>query len=198
MRAILAALLLSLPWLAGCTRDAADAAGADAGADTVRMPSVTVTGDDSAVDELNWRPPAVTLASDGVADAHQRAAKALSEGRLFDSADDAIPLYLALQRLDAGDARAKTGLGRSLDRLLEQGAQALRHAQDRTESLRRARQIAAVARTVAPGDSAVTAYLAKVDDVDQLTRLNVASERALREGRLGEDGAVRWPASARY
>jgi formylglycine-generating enzyme required for sulfatase activity len=188
LRALIAALLLSLPWLAGCSRDAADQDAADAGADAIRMPSVTVTGDDSGVEELNWRAPAVALASDGVADAHQRAALALSEGRLFDGPEDAIPLYLALQRLDPGDARAKTGLDRSLDRLLDQGVQALRHAEDRTESLRRARQIAAVARTVAPGDPAVTAYLARVDDVDQLTRLNLASERALREGRLGEGG----------
>ncbi len=188
MRTILAALLLSLPWLAGCWRDAADPGGADAGADAIRMPSVTVTGDDSGVEELNWRPPQVALAAEDVADAHRRAADALSGGRLFDGPDDAIPLYLALLRLDADDTRAKTGLDRSLDRLLEQGAQALRHAEDRTESLRRARQIAAVARTVAPGDAAVSAYLAKVDEADQLTRLNLASERALREGRLGEAG----------
>lgn len=187
MRAFLAALLISLPWLAACSRDAPapDAAGA---ADTVRMPSVTVSGDDSGVDELNWRPPAVALAPDTAAETHRRAAAALAEGRLFDGPDDAIPLYLALQRLDPADARAKTGLGRSLDRLLDQGAQALRHAEDRTESLRRARQIAAVARTVAPGDPAVAAYLARVDEADQLTRLNLASERALREGRLGEGG----------
>lgn len=188
MRAILAALLLSLSLLAACSRDAADAEGAATDADAIRMPSVTVSGDDSAVDELTWRAPEGVLTSDGAAEAHERAAKALAEGRLFDGPDDAIPLYLALQRLDGADARAKTGLGRSLDRLLDQGAQALRHAQDRTESLRRARQIAAVARTVAPGDPAVTAYLARVDEADQLTRLNLAAERALREGRLGEGG----------
>ena len=188
MRAILAALLISLPWLAACSRDAATPDEAGAAADAVRMPSVTVTGDDSGVDELNWRPPAVALVPGDAADAHRRAARALSEGRLFDGPDDAIPLYLALQRLDAGDARAKTGLGRGLDRLLDQGAQVMRHAEDRTEALRRARQIAAVARTVAPADPAVVAYLARVDEADQLTRLNVASERALREGTLGENG----------
>jgi formylglycine-generating enzyme required for sulfatase activity len=188
LRAILAALLISLPWLAACSRDAATPDEAGAAVDAVRMPSVTVTGDDSSVDELNWRPPAVALVPGDAADAHRRAARALSEGRLFDGPDDAIPLYLALQRLDAGDVRAKTGLGRSLDRLLDQGAQVMRHAEDRTEALRRARQIAAVARTVAPADPAVVAYLARVDEADQLTRLNVASERALREGTLGENG----------
>ncbi len=188
MRAILAALLLSLPWLAGCSRDAPEAQDAGAARDALRMPSVTVTGDDSGVEELNWRPPPVALAPEDVAEAHKRAADALSEGRLFDGPDDAIPLYLALRDIDANDARAKAGLDRSLDRLLDQGAQAVRHAEDRTESLRRARQIAAVARTVAPADPAVGAYLARVDEADQLTRLNMASERALREGSLGEAG----------
>ena len=188
MRAILAALLLSLPWLAGCSRDAPEARDAGTAGEALRMPSVTVTGDDSGVEELNWRPPPVALAPEGVAEAHKRAADALSEGRLFDGPDDAIPLYLALRDIDANDARAKAGLDRSLDRLLDQGAQAVRHAEDRTESLRRARQIAAVARTVAPADPAVSAYLARVDEADQLTRLNMASERALRAGSLGEAG----------
>ena len=67
MRAILAAMLLSLPWIAGCSRDAAEAGAADTGADAIRMPSVTVTGDDSAVDELNWRPPSVELTTEDVA-----------------------------------------------------------------------------------------------------------------------------------
>lgn len=188
MRAIPAALLMSLLWLAACSRDAAPSGDADDADDAVRMPSVTVSGDDSGVEELNWRAPPVVLAAEDAADAHQRATRALSEGRLFETADDAIPLYLALQGIDPADPRAKSGLRRSLDRLLDQGAQALRHAEDRTEALRRARQIAAVARTLAPGDAAVTGYLARVDEVDQLARLNVGSERALREGRLGEDG----------
>ncbi|MBA3930075.1 MAG: serine/threonine kinase [Xanthomonas sp.] len=179
---------MSLLWLAACSRDAAPSGDADDADDAVRMPSVTVSGDDSGVEELNWRAPPVVLAAEDAADAHQRATRALSEGRLFETADDAIPLYLALQGIDPADPRAKSGLRRSLDRLLDQGAQALRHAEDRTEALRRARQIAAVARTLAPGDAAVTGYLARVDEVDQLARLNVGSERALREGRLGEDG----------
>lgn len=188
MRTIQTLLLLSLSALAACTRDAGQAASM-AGDDTpVRMPQVTVSGDDSGMGELNWQPPVVALGADDAADARQRAARALADGRLFDGPDDAIPLYLALLRLDAGDARAKAGLERSLERLLAQGGQVLRHAEDRTESLRRARQIAAVARTLDPADPAVVAFLARVDEADQLTRLNVASERALREGRLGEAG----------
>ncbi|MEL1264791.1 formylglycine-generating enzyme family protein [Pseudoxanthomonas putridarboris] len=152
------------------------------------MPTVTVSGDDSGIGELNWQPPAVDLGDEARAATLRRAERALADGRLFDTGEDAIPLYLALLRQDPQDARAKTGLERSLDRLLEQGAQALRFADDRTESLRRARAIAAVARAVSPEDEAVLAYLGRVDEVDQLTRLNLASERALREGRLGENG----------
>lgn len=188
LRALPAALLILLTCLAACSRDDVASHDAQATDDGVRMPRVTVSGDDSSMDELTWRPPPIVLTADDVAGARQRAARALAEGRLFDGADDAIPLYLALQRLDPADARTQASLERSLDALLDQGAQALRHAEDRTEALRRARQIAAVARTLAPTDPAVTVYLARVDDADQLTRLNVAAERALREGRLGEEG----------
>ena len=188
LRALPAALLILLTCLAACSRNDVATHDAQATDDGVRMPRVTVSGDDSSMDELTWRPPPIVLTADDVAGARQRAARALAEGRLFDGADDAIPLYLALQRLDPADARTQASLERSLDALLDQGAQALRHAEDRTEALRRARQIAAVARTLAPTDPAVTVYLARVDDADQLTRLNVAAERALREGRLGEEG----------
>ena len=81
MRAILAALLLSLSLLTACSRDAADAEGAATDADAIRMPSVTVSGDDSAVDELTWRAPEVVLASDGAAEAHEQHKRyAFSEG----------------------------------------------------------------------------------------------------------------------
>ena len=65
MRAILAVMLLTLPGLAACSRDAAGPGDAKGATDAVRMPSVTVSGDDSSVEELNWRPPAVALAPEG-------------------------------------------------------------------------------------------------------------------------------------
>lgn len=188
LRAILNMLVLSSLLLCACSRDAAPTTDDSTPDGPARMPSVTVSGDDSRIEELTWQPPAVDLADEPTAATLRRADQALRDGRLFDTPDDAIPLYLAVLRQVPDEARAKAGLERSLDRLLAQGAQALAVAEDRTESLRRARQIAAVARTLSPDDEAVEAYLARVDEVEQLTRLNLASERALREGRLGENG----------
>ena len=54
----IAFLLLALPLLAACSRGAPPA---ERGQDTeapVRMPRVTVSGDDSGMNELNWQPPA--------------------------------------------------------------------------------------------------------------------------------------------
>jgi len=130
----------------------------------------------------------VLLAQEGVADARRRAARALEEGRLYAGPDDAIPLYLAIRRLDPEDAVARKGLDQALDRLLERGERVLKTAEDRDEDAREAAQIAAVARAIDPDDEAVLAYLSRVDEVEQLTRLNLASERALNGGRLGEQG----------
>ncbi len=174
--------------LCACSRepDAGRAASGD-GSD-VRMPRITVSGDDSLNAALTWQPPAVALTPAGIADARQRAARALGEDRLYASAEDAIPLYLAILRLDPQDAAAREGLDRALDRLLRRGAQVLKSAEDRDEAAREAAAIAAVARTIDPEDDAVLAYLQRVDEVDQLNRLNQASERALADGVLGEEG----------
>lgn len=174
--------------LCGCLREPAASRNARGDAADVRMPRITVTGDDSVNAALNWQPPVVLLAQEGVADARRRAAQALEEGRLYAGPDDAIPLYLAIRRLDPEDAVARKGLDQALDRLLERGERVLKTAEDRDEDAREAAQIAAVARAIDPDDEAVLAYLSRVDEVEQLTRLNLASERALNGGRLGEQG----------
>ena len=174
--------------LCGCSREPAASRNARGDATDVRMPRITVNGDDSVNAALNWQPPAVTLAPEGIADARRRAAQALEEGRLYAGPDDAIPLYLAIRRLDPEDAAARKGLDQALDRLLERGERVLKTAEDRDEDAREAAQIAAVARAIDPDDEAVLAYLSRVDEVEQLTRLNLASERALNGGRLGEQG----------
>jgi formylglycine-generating enzyme required for sulfatase activity len=181
------ALLLSA-LLCGCSRNTPSATESDAANGEVRMPSVTVSGDETGVDVLNWRPPPVEIAPDELAAARRRADDALAEDRLYATAEDAVPLYLAILKINPDDARAKAGLEKSLDALLQQGRAALKLADDKAESLRRAREIAAVARTLKPDDEAVLAYLSRVDEAEQLSRLNTASERDLREGRLGEQG----------
>lgn len=181
-------LMLSGLILCACSRNGGEGRADAADPAQVRMPQVTVTGDDSLNAALNWQPPAVSLAAGQLPDARKRAARALSEDRLYATADDAIPLYLAIRRLAPDDAAAREGLDKALDSLLRRGTQLLPRAEERDDVARTAAEIAAVARVIDPDDEAVLAYLARVDEIDQLTRLNQASERALNEGRLGEQG----------
>ena len=193
MRAILnTPLLLALMGLSvllcGCSRTTPSTEEGEAADGEVRMPSVTVSGDETGTEVLNWRPPAVQIAPDELGAARGRAEKALAEERLYATAEDAVPLYLAILKIAPDDTRAKAGLEKSLDALLQQGRAALKLADDKVESLRHAREIAAVVRTLKPDDEAVQAYLSRVDEAEQLSRLNTASETDLREGRLGEQG----------
>lgn len=149
---------------------------------------VTIHGDDRIAASLTWQPPAVVLAPGARAATLRRAAKALAAGRLYDDADAAIPLYLALLRADPTDHDAVSGLQQALTALLAQGDAALAQADDDLDALRRAHQVAAVARTAAPRDGAVLAYLARVDVADRAWDLNRAAEQDLQAGRLGESG----------
>lgn len=185
-------LLLSTLLLAACQRgpvpqpqeQAAAPAGGGSG-------SVTVSGDDSAMRALNWRAPLPELQEQDLAQARRRAARALAQGRLYAGPDDAIPLYLAIQRLVPDDARARDGLERALAALLVQGNAALARAGDDAGAMREAGDIAAVARTLDPEGRKVAAYLDRVDQAEMLWKLNSDGERALREGRLGDPAAER-------
>lgn len=152
-----------------------------------RLPSITVSGDESGAAAWNWQPPRRELADTDLAVVKREAARALAQGRLFADADAAIPLYLALQQLDPQDPQVATGLEKSLRALLARGERALADADDQADALSLAGEIAAVARTVAPRDAGVIAYLGRVDLSDQLWRLNAEGERALRKGGTGED-----------
>lgn len=181
-------MLTAVVLLSACSREPSAARDARRQGAEVRMPRITVTGDDSINAALNWQPPAVQIAGDQLADARRRAARALAEDRLYAGPDDAIPLYLAIIRLAPDDTASREGLDRALDSLLRRGKQVVKTAQDRDADAREAAQIAAVARAIDPDDEAVVDYLSQVDEVEQLGRLNQAAERALQEGRLGEDG----------
>ncbi|MFT3756415.1 MAG: formylglycine-generating enzyme family protein [Pseudoxanthomonas sp.] len=148
--------------------------------------NITVSGDDSAATSLNWQAPLPELQTQDIAQARRQAQKALAEGRLYETPEDAIPLYLAIERLQAGGAR--DGLDRALAALLKQGDAALAAAVDEGEALRRAGEIGAVARTLDPDGRRVAAYLDKLDAAELAWKLNLEGERELREGRLGETG----------
>ncbi len=155
-----------------------------------RLPSITVSGDDSGAAAWNWQPPEQVIAPEDVPGAKRDAARALQQGRLYTEADDAIPMYLALKRIAPDDPQVTQGLTRSLASLLKRGKTALADAGDDADALRRAGEIAAVARAVAPEDESVVGYLAQVDAADQLWRLNAEGERVLRSGQIGANGEL--------
>lgn len=154
-----------------------------------RSPIVTISADQAVSPVPPWRAPEVPV-DDANADALKaRAAQALEEDRLFGGVEDAIPLYLALQRHAPDDAETRAGLARARAALLRKGDAALAALDRDPLSLRRAHEVAAVARAVAPADPDVVAYLARLDRADQAQEAARLGERALNEGRIGEDGA---------
>lgn len=191
MRAIRYLLLPTLALMCACGRAPEPVAPAKvtvAEAVDPRLPSITVSGDESGAAAWNWQPPRPDVLAQDVARAKRDAARALAEGRLYTEADDAIPLYLVLKEIAPGDKQVARGLEKSLRQLLRRGDTALADAGDDADALSRAGEIAAVARTLAPQDPAVVAYLAKVDLADQLWRLNAEGERALRDDPIGASG----------
>ncbi|MGN6512260.1 MAG: SUMF1/EgtB/PvdO family nonheme iron enzyme [Lysobacteraceae bacterium] len=192
-RARLTAAMVLATVLAACSGDGQAPAGTGAQAQAshgrgTHGGNVTIHGDDRMAATLTWRPPAVTLAPGARQATLKRADKALAAGHLYADADAAIPLYLALLHADANDREARDGLHRALAALLAQGDAALAAADDDAGALRQAHQVAAVARTAAPRDATVLAYLSRVDVADHAWELNHEAEQDLQAGRLGESG----------
>jgi formylglycine-generating enzyme required for sulfatase activity len=149
---------------------------------------VTVEGDDRIARTLTRDAPKVDVEPARGDETRQRAAQALAEGRLYEDADAAIPLYLALLRHAPEDPAAKEGLAKSITALLARGDAALAGADDDADALLEAHRIAAVARSIASGDPRLRAYLARVDVADRAWALNHAAEQAIDKGELGESG----------
>lgn len=149
---------------------------------------VTISGDDSIAAMLTWEPPAVAVGEGNLAERRRTAARALAKGHLFEDADAAIPIDLAILRLHADDARAREQLHRAVAKLLGKGDAALAKADEDFEALRAAHRFAAVARVAAPGAKEVEAYLARVDLADQAWDANRQAEADLAAGRFGVQG----------
>jgi len=130
LRASGQALLWTVALLAcACSRapepprgDAAPAPAAAGTAERPPAPQVTVSGDERhAVVEV-WTPPPVDLPADADLRAVRRQAEAaLEDGRLYEDAGAAVPLYLALLQVDPEDAAALRGLARARVPLVEAG-----------------------------------------------------------------------------
>ncbi|GAA5007092.1 formylglycine-generating enzyme family protein [Pseudoluteimonas lycopersici] len=177
--------------LAACGRvpEPSQAVGAAAGAKAPRgSGEVTIAGDDSIAAMLTWAPPAVEIDDGNLAAQRRKAARALAKGRLFEDADAAIPIDLAILHLHADDAQARDNLRRSVSKLLAKGDAALAKADEDFGALRDAHQVAAVARVSASGTKDVEAYLARVDIADQAWDFNRQAEADLAAGRFGVQG----------
>ena len=161
-------------------------------------PIVTISPDRKVSPVPAWRPPDVVVDPENLERTEQEAAAALEAGELFGDATDAIPLYLALREHAPDDPGIEAGLERALGAVLEQGDRALAAIDEDRTSLRRAHEIAAVVREVAPAhvaskEEAVAGFLARLERADQAQQANLRGERALNNRRFitdDGDGAV--------
>ena len=151
---------------------------------------ITITGDDRIAASLTWRAPEVEVDPDALPALRRQATRALARGHLYADAEAAIPIQLALLARDPLDRAANDGLAEAFEALIAEGDAALADAGDDADALRRAREIAAVARSVGMDrfQAQTLAYLTRVDQAERLWELNIAGERALALGALGVPG----------
>lgn len=188
MRAIIMAGLAIVSLATACSREAGDASPAGTPTVAARSPIVTISADQAVSPVPPWVAPAVTVTDTDAEQMKARAAAALQAGDLFASADAAIPIYLALRAHAPDDASISEAFARSLRALLVQGEEALEAIDDDPLSLRRAHEVGAVARVIAPDDKDAVAYLDRLERVDQAQQANRLGEDELNAGRLGEIG----------
>ncbi|MFI8717040.1 SUMF1/EgtB/PvdO family nonheme iron enzyme [Stenotrophomonas sp. NPDC077464] len=169
-------------------RAAPDKAAKAAKAADLAPAQVTIGGEDAAETAQRWQPPAVVIADDGVAQARRDAAKALAEDRLYATAADAIPLWLALLERDPKDRQATAGLARARQRLLNQATALLARPLRQREALAQAGDIALVLLALAPDDPQVRQLQSQVELAQRVVAYNRAGEDDLRADRIGEDG----------
>ncbi|MFD0738589.1 SUMF1/EgtB/PvdO family nonheme iron enzyme [Lysobacter koreensis] len=174
--------------MAACKREPAVGTAADGAADGARLPQVTISADQAVSPVPAWRAPAVEVTDANTAQLKRQAAAAVEAGKLFGEPGAALPIYLALRAHAPEDPSLAEGFAAALRGLLAQGEAALAAIDDDPLSLRRAHEVAAVARVVATDDEAVVEYLDRLEIVDQAQRANRLGEAELNAGRIGEAG----------
>ena len=159
-----------------------------------RAPIITISADQKISPVPAWSAPEVEVDPDNVARLKQEAATALEAGELFGEPTDAIPLLLALQAHAPDDPELASALQEAIEALIAQGDAALDAIGTDPGALRRAHEVAAVARELAPQADLVVAYLGRLDRADQALQANQRGEAALNARRIvageGEGSAV--------
>ncbi len=156
---------------------------------SVRAGSVSISGDDALAEVLTWSLPVVVIEPEGVRAARRKLKHAVDSGDLFETADSAIPLLLALQTLQPDDASLAEQLASARSALIAQGDAALEEGDADLPALRAAQRRAAVLRKLWPQDAEVLAYLARVDRSERAWDHNAEADALLAAGRLGETGS---------
>lgn len=164
---------------------------------------VSISGDDALAGVLSWTLPEVHI--EQPARARAAASRALAKGDLFETGQSAIPLLLALRKMQPDNAQDARLLQKAQAALLAQAWLALDASED-LAALRYAQRHGTVLRALWPSLPEAKSYLEAVDRAGQAFDLAVAGEQALRAGRLdAPDGALElfrkalalWPAQAR-
>lgn len=182
--------------LAGCTPPPpVPASGADEErpaqaqpADAPGQGTVTIADDDAAEDIQQWTPPRVDRQQRSQAQLRRAAGQAFARDHLYEDADAAIPLWLAVQEEDPDDRQARDGLQRARQRLLQQADALLARPLKQREALAEASRQALVLLTLAPKDDKVRALQGRVESAQRVVAYNRAGEDDLRADRIGEDG----------
>lgn len=188
MRVLLRPLLLLSLLLVACGQDEATPPPASEAEARLRRGLVSISEDELPVYSLDWQVPAAIVDVDALSDARQRAEEALEAGHLYQDADAAIPLYLAILKSSPEDVEARAGLADALTALYAEGDAVLESSDPEGVNLGLAHQVASVTRVVAPEAPETLEYLTRVDAADRLQALLEHGENELASGKLGESG----------
>lgn len=153
-----------------------------------RTGSVSISGGDELAQVLSWSLPRVVVQEGDVAKVRAKAKRALAAGDLFETAESAIPMLLALQGLQPGDAGIAQSLAEARMAVIGQGDAALDAGDDDLDALRAAQRRGAVLRKLWPQQAEVVAYLRRVDHSEQAWDRNAQGEALLAADQLGESG----------
>lgn len=129
-----------------------------------------------------WTPPAVELQPEQVRGALQRAGAALAEGRLYQDAEAAIPLYLAVLSLRPQEREARRGLEKARVRLQASVRALLQQQDEQRRALAEAATQVAVLVHLAPEGGVELELQRRVQVARRLLALNRSGEEALRNG----------------
>src|SRR3546814_2185225 len=102
--------------LAGCTRNPGEPARDEPPGSVAQAHEgiVTISGDDTILESLTWRPPAVEIPPDGIDAAIERAGQALEGGNLAAEAESAVPPFLAMSEHAPANPQVRDGVSRAL------------------------------------------------------------------------------------